>query len=128
MTVYLDTSAAAKLVVAEPESSDLADYLTRLDPEEALVSSALLETELRCMAVRLDLEQAVVTGLLARIDLADPDRSMFHEAGFLPGATLRTLDALHLATAVRVGVRVFVAYNRRLLDAARGVGLDVLSP
>ena len=128
MTVYLDTSAAAKLMVAEPESSDLANYLTRLDPEEPLVSSALLETELRRLAVRLDLEQGVVTGLLARIDLADPDRSLFHEAGLLPGGTLRSLDALHLATAVRVGVRLLVAYDRRLLDAAGGVGLEVFSP
>ena len=128
MTLYLDTSAAAKLLVDEAESEALAAYLDLTVEEQELVSSALLETELRRLAIRLELEQSMVTDLLARVDLVDPPRSLFHEAGLLPGTHLRSLDALHLATALRVDSDTFVAYDARLLDAARSVGLSVHSP
>jgi uncharacterized protein len=128
LTVYLDTSAAAKLLVDEAESEALAAYLDRTIEEQELVSSALLETELRRLATRLELEQSMVTDLLARVDLVDPPRSLFHEAGLLPGTHMRSLDALHLATALRVDSDTFVAYDTRLLDAARSVGLSVHSP
>jgi uncharacterized protein len=128
LTVYLDASAAAKLLVDEAESEALAAYLDRTIEEQELVSSALLETELRRLATRLELEQSMVTDLLARVDLVDPPRSLFHEAGLLPGTHMRSLDALHLATALRVDSDTFVAYDTRLLDAARSVGLSVHSP
>lgn len=128
MSVYLDTSAAAKLVVDEAESEALGAYLDGIAEEHDPVSSALLETELRRLAVRLELDQAVMSDLLARIDLVDPPRSLFHEAGLLPGKSLRSLDALHLATALRVGAETIVAYDARLLSAARSLGLAVHSP
>ena len=128
MSVYLDTSAAVKLLVDETESDALAGYLDEIGDEQDLASSALLETELRRLAVRLGLDQSAVTDLLARVDLVDPPRSLFHEAGLLPGTHLRSLDALHLATALRVDANVLVAYDGRLLDAARSLGLGVHSP
>lgn len=128
MRVYLDTSAAAKLLVDETESDALAAYLDEAGAERDLVSSALLETELRRLAVRLGLDQLAVTDLLARVDLVDPPRSLFHEAGLLPGTHLRSLDALHLATALRVDADTLIAYDARLLDAARSLGLRVHSP
>jgi predicted nucleic acid-binding protein len=128
VTLYLDASAAAKLLVDEAESEALAGYLDTAMEEHDLVSSALLETELRRLAVRLDLSQSEVTDLLSRVDLVDPPRSLFHEAGLLPGAHLRSLDALHLATALRVGAEKLLAYDTRLLDAARSLGLDVETP
>jgi len=127
VTVYLDTSAAAKLLIDEPESEALVHHLDSLDPGEVLASSALLETELRRVAVRQDLAQASVSDVLARVALVDPDRSLFHEAGVLPGATLRSLDALHLATAMRLGAAV-VAYDIRLIESATALGLDIVSP
>lgn len=128
MRVYLDTSAAAKLLVDEAESEAITVYLDGLGDEHQVVSSALLETELRRLAGRLDVEQSAVTDLLARVDLVDPPRSLFHEAGLLPGTHLRSLDALHLATALRVEADVLIAYDTRLLDAARSLGLPVDSP
>jgi len=128
VSVYLDTSAAAKLLVDETESDALAGYLDEIGDEQDLASSALLETELRRLAVRLGLDQSAVTDLLARVDLVDPPRPLFHEAGLLPGTHLRSLDALHLATALRVDADVLVAYDGRLLDAARSLGLGVHSP
>jgi uncharacterized protein len=128
VTLYLDTSAAAKLLVEEVESEALAAYLDGTVDGQELISSALLETELRRLAIRLELDQSTVTDLLARVALVDPPRSLFHEAGILPGPHLRSPDALHLATALRVDSDTFVAYDARLLDAARSVGLQVHSP
>lgn len=128
MILYLDASAAVKLLVEEAESEALATYLDETADEHELVSSALLETELRRLAVRLELDQSAVTDMLARVDLVDPPRSLFHEAGLLPGAHLRSLDALHLTTALRVDADTLVAYDARLLRAGRSVGLGVRSP
>lgn len=128
MSVYLDASAAAKLLVDEDESEALVAYLDQMSDDQDLVSSALLETEVRRLAVCLGLDQYAVSDLLARVDLVDPPRSLFHEAGLLPGTHLRSLDALHLATALRVEAETIVAYDARLLDAARSLGLGVHSP
>lgn len=128
MTSYLDSSAAAKLLVQEPESAALASHLERVLDDSDVVSSALLETELRRLAVRHALSQEAVTTLLERVDIIEPSRSVFHEAGLLPGPTLRSLDALHLATALRMDANEVVTYDARMLDAARAVGLTGTSP
>ena len=123
MTVYLDTSAAAKLLAAEKESDALTAYLANQGSADRPASSMLLETELRRFALRTGLHQSAVSDVLARIDLVEPDRSLFTEAGLMPGANLRSLDALHVATALRLDARVVVAYDHRLQQAARAVGL-----
>ncbi len=129
MILYIETSAAAKLLVDEPASSRLATRLDNaVDQDDALLSSMLLETELRRLAVRVDLAQAAVTHLLERFDLVETDRSLYREAGLLPGRHLRSLDALHLAAALRVGADVMVTYNHRQADAADAAGLPVLAP
>jgi uncharacterized protein len=53
---------------------------------------------------------------------------VFHEAGLLPDRHLRTLDALQLATALRVDAETLVAYDTRLVAAARSLGVSVQSP
>jgi uncharacterized protein len=62
------------------------------------------------------------------VNLVDPPRSVFHEAGLLPDRHLRTLDALQLATALRVDAETLVAYDTRLVAAARSLGVSVQSP
>jgi len=52
----------------------------------------------------------------------------YREAGLLPGANLRTPDALHLAVAVRIGVDAVVTDDARMAQAARDVGLAVRAP
>ena len=124
MSVYVDTSAAAKLLVEEPESPALADHLDAFVANDVpLVSSLLLETEFRRVAVREGLEQTRVSDLISRFDLYEPSRSLFHEAGILPGAGPRTPDALRLATALRVGVTTVMTYDVRQAAAARELGL-----
>ena len=129
MIAYVDTSAVVKLVIEEPESEQLATYLDKLITDDvSLVSSILLETELRRLAVRHNLSQALVWEVLQRFDLTEPDRAMFVEAGLLPGPHLRTLDALHIATAVRAGADTIVGYDARLTEAAHSLGISVTTP
>jgi uncharacterized protein len=127
--LYVESSAAAKLIVDEPASGRLAAYLDKaVEQGDGLLSSMLLETELRRLAHRLRLPQAAVTGLLDRFDLAELDRSLFREAGLLSGPHLRSLDALHLVVALRVNADAMVTYDRRQAEAAESVGLPVQAP
>ncbi|MGU3291610.1 type II toxin-antitoxin system VapC family toxin [Williamsia sp. M5A3_1d] len=124
---YLDTSAALKLLVAEPESEALARAVDDGRPD--LVASWLLETELRRAAQRAPaLTQELVTDLLTDVGLYRVPPTLFREAGLLPGTRLRSLDALHLATAVRTGADCVVTYDLRMAEAAREIGLVVVAP
>jgi predicted nucleic acid-binding protein len=127
--LYVETSAAAKLIIEEPESSRLAAHLDRaVDQDDGLLSSMLLETELRRLAVRTGVAQSVVTRLLERLDLLEIDRSLYREAGLLPGPHLRSLDAIHVAAALRANADAMVTYDLRQADTADSVGLSVQTP
>ena len=103
--------------VARPESEAL---LTWLDLDSAtLVSSDLLEAELRRLAIREGLDQADVTALLDGVSLAALYRAVFRNAGLLPMPYLQTLDALHLEAAIRLDADAVLTYDRRLGEAAR---------
>ena len=93
-----------------------------------MVSSDLLETELRRMAVRERLDQHDVTRLLDGVALAALDRAVYRSAGLLPIPYLRTLDALHLEAAIRLNAAAILTYDRRLSEAARSVGIEVIAP
>lgn len=124
---YVDTSAALKLIIDESESAALARAIDEEQPE--LVACLLLETELRRTAQRNPaLTQQMVSGVLDGISLYGAPASLFAEAGLLPGARLRSLDALHLAAAIRLGVDRVVAYDTRMVEAARDLGLRVFIP
>lgn len=124
--VYADTSALGALLVAQPETEALVDWLDQTS--STLVSSDLLETELRRMAVREGCDQAKVSAILDGVALAALDRATYRSAGFLPMPNLRTVDALHLEAAMRLDVDAVLTYDRRLSDAARTAGLDVIAP
>jgi len=124
--VYVDTSALGALLVAQPESDALVGWLNGTSAE--LVSSDLLETELRRMAVREEREPTEVSVLLDGVSIAALDRAVFRSAGLLPMPYLRTLDALHLEAALRLDVDALLTYDKRLEEAARSVGLEVISP
>lgn len=128
MRCYIDASAAAKLIRSEPESDALADFLEARTETMGIVSSMLLETELRRIAVREHAPQTSVTEVLQGISLVEPERAHFHAAGIFPGVGLRSLDALHLVTAMRAEADVMVAYDQRLLVAAASLGMATISP
>ena len=123
---YLDTSAAAKLLVAEAESVALAHWLDQ--PDLRPVATLLLETELRRLAVRLGFSQQAVSAVLDGVELFALADTAYREAGLMPRRDLRSLDALHLAAALRLDVDVLVTYDERLASASADVGLAVVAP
>lgn len=122
---YLDTSAAVKLVVNEPQSPALQSWLRG----RMLTSSALLRVEL-ARAVRrhgpIALRRA--ESLIRDLDLIRLGKLVLDRAAALEPAHLRALDAIHIASAELLSTAVLVSYDRRLVDAASGIGLAVASP
>ncbi|WP_091253858.1 type II toxin-antitoxin system VapC family toxin [Arthrobacter sp. ok909] len=128
MILYVDTAAALKLVVEEPESAALAMYLeAAVYRGDKLAASMLLYTELHCAANRRGLPGGLVNSVLSGINLADVARSDLMYAAALPGR-LCSADAIHLAAAIRLRADVIIAYDAELLAAAVDAGLNVLSP
>lgn len=66
--------------------------------------------------------------LLDRLRLVDLDRELLEDAVSYSSAYVRSLDAIHLASAVRVGARQMLVYDRRLAEAAAAAGIEVLHP
>lgn len=126
--VYLDASAAVKLVVTESESASLrkflADRVTR-------VSSRVLAVEL-ARAVRRRSPKALdqARSLLDVIEFVELSDALAERAAALEPAGLRSLDAIHLASALALGdeLDAFVTYDSRQADAARALGLSVAAP
>jgi predicted nucleic acid-binding protein len=128
--IYLDTSAAAKLIHPEAESAALGVFLAeRLD--KPLVSSALLYPELVRAVSRHapELTTRAVT-LIQRVMTVPLANDIVVSAATIGTPMLRTIDALHLATAVTIATELhaFVTYDKRLADAATGIGLNVAAP
>lgn len=125
---FCDSSALTKLIKPEAASAELQRYL---GVSPALVGSALLRTELARAVSRYSPQHvAVVQRFLERIALMPVDRAVVDAAGMLAPPSLRSLDAIHLASAlfVRAELAAFVTYDRRLLEAASALGLPVASP
>ncbi len=130
MIVYVDTSAAMKLLVEEKESAALADHLQeRRQDGDTLVASLLLHAELHCAANRRPgyIEHEAVAAVLSVIALVDIENGDLTTAPLLPGR-LRSADAIHLAAALRLNARTMVAYDTELRAASRTAGIDTVSP
>ena len=128
--IYFDASALVKLVFEETESAALAEWLTvRADVPK--VSSDLSTIELLRTCRRVD-EDAVEGAnlLLAGIDLLPMDRAIVEKAATLVPTELRSLDAIHLASALsmKANLTALVAYDVRLCSAAAEAGIEVISP
>jgi predicted nucleic acid-binding protein len=125
---YVDSSAIVKLAVAEPESKALRRYLTRRQP---LVCSALARTEV-ARALMPSGPEAVTRGedVLRRLQLLRVNDRVLSEAGRMQPAELRSLDAIHLASATQLGASVnhIVTYDDRMAGAAKAAGWSVASP
>jgi len=124
---YLDTSAAMKLVLDEPQSDALTADLAGSDDRQ-LVSSWLLHTEMHCAAGRhsQDVDLEAVRTMLDSVSLIDLTRGDLLAAG--THAPLRSNDAIHLAVALRVGADEIVSYDGELIERATAAGVPVLSP
>jgi len=128
--VYLDSSAFVKLFLPEPDSRALMRYLASR-PQR--VSAMLLRTEVLRTAVRAFLSpqrMLLIRALLDGISLITAGVTISDEAGILRPPELRSLDAIHLATARSLGTNLgaFITYDQRLAAAAAWYGIPVVSP
>lgn len=126
--IYLDSSALVKLVVREAESVALKEWLAA-QPAVPRVSSALVRGEVpRAVFAGGDIaafKARMVLDDVAQIPLTP---GLLDEAGGF-ATPLRSLDAIHLVSALRInGLQSFVAYDKRLLSAAQDAGLPVAAP
>ena len=129
MAFYIDTSALVKLVVREPETDSLRDWLaeTPRDPVTCDLARTELLRAVRRVAPDLLVQARMVLDL---VTITDVTTAVFEAAGRLDPAILRTLDAIHVAAALDLGddLEGMVTYDERLAQAAEQNGIRVRSP
>jgi predicted nucleic acid-binding protein len=125
--LYLDSSAVVKLVAREPETEAL---VARVRADPLLVSSALTWTEVLRAVRRARGNASRAERVLDGIGLVPIDDGIVRAAATLRPVALRTLDAIHVATAASLGADVseVVTYDVRLASAASDAGLVVVAP
>jgi uncharacterized protein len=128
--LYLDSSALVKLVITEPESPALAQWLAER-ADLPLVSSALHRSEVPRAIWRAD-PSGLPRSLrqMRSVQKVNVTTAILDSSAAIPPQTLRAADAIHLASAlgIRRDLTAFVAYDKRLLAAARDAGLPIASP
>jgi uncharacterized protein len=128
--VYLDSSAFVKLFLPEPDSVALTQYLAS---RPLRVSALLLRAEALRAAVRATLSpqrMLLVRALLDGLIFIGADVTLSDDAGIMSPPELRSLDAIHLASARTLGTKLeaLVTYDQRLAGAAAWYGMPVVSP
>lgn len=125
--LYLDASALVKLVQLEPETAALAGEVSRWDVH---VTSVVGAVEARRAARRSGADPARVDAVLARTSLLELDDGVRELAATIEPPALRTLDAIHLASAIALedDLGAIACYDDRLGRAAKSEGLRVVSP
>ncbi|MBA3850939.1 MAG: type II toxin-antitoxin system VapC family toxin [Chloroflexi bacterium] len=125
---YLDSSAIVKLIVPEAESEALRAWLAE---RPLRATSAIARTEVM-RAIRPEGSDAIAAAraIFLAVDLVSVSDSILEAAAMLPPTTLRTLDAIHLATAVSIGedLGAVVTYDHRMVEGATKLGLPTASP
>jgi uncharacterized protein len=128
--IYLDSSALVKLVYAEPESGALRQWLAeRQDIPKVTSQLSTIEVVRACR--RRDEDDVVDARIvLTGLDILPLTADVVEQAALVGPAELRSLDAIHLATALalRDDISTLVAYDERLGGAAAAAGLDVAAP
>lgn len=124
---YLDASAIVKLVLTEPESDEMARWYVESDR----VSTSLVGiVETRRAVARRPHDSVHLERVVSGIEVIGVTVRIGERAAAIAPPMVRTLDAIHLATAISIGTSLtsFVTYDDRLADAARALGLPVVSP
>ena len=126
--IYLDASAIVKLIVDEPESAAL---VASLDPDARHVTSRIATVEvMRAAARHGGVDVGRVFAVLDALDMIELSEDVATRAGSIAPIDLRAIDAIHLASAIgiRRELASFIAYDERLVAAARVHALPVASP
>jgi predicted nucleic acid-binding protein len=128
--MYADSSALVKLILDEPESAALEEHLAKRSAAVLATSRlATVEVARACRVANVSTEVADEAAyVLASCLQVAVSPQLLQAASKLTTQTLRSLDAIHLATALRIGADELLAYDRRLLSAAGEHGLAVAHP
>jgi predicted nucleic acid-binding protein len=128
--IAFDTSALVKLVVAEPETDTLRAWLGSRGDRPWVASDLCRVEVVRAVARAAPAAVGAARELLAGLDLVPLSQTSLGDAAALPPASLRSLHAIHLATALMLGseLEALVVYDDRLADAAAGAGLPIARP
>jgi len=131
MKLYLDSSALVKLVQREAESAALRRFLRKHRMDGRVTSSLSRVEVVRAVTSGGPAAIAHAKRQLGRVDQINLDHELLDDASTLaPGSVLRSLDAIHLASARAIAddLRSIITYDRRMADAAGAVGLEVAGP
>jgi uncharacterized protein len=127
MALYLDSSALVKLVIRETGSDQLRGFIG----DQEMVTSQISRVELvRAVARSQPDSVEAALDLLGELTLVAVNRVIASRAAWVPPPALRSLDALHVASAsvMRDSLDAFVTYDHRMIDAGRIAGLRIASP
>lgn len=128
---YLDASALVKLATPEAETRALR---LALDGYDTRLTSRIATVEVARALVRRGVASAVLVDAVAEafsgLAVIELDPAVAEAAGTVAPPDLRSLDAVHLASAlsIREDLTAVITYDHRLADAARAAGLEVLAP
>jgi predicted nucleic acid-binding protein len=128
--IYLDSSALLKLLFEETESAALALWISE-QTGTPMVTSELAKVEVVCAARRLDADVVPAARvLMSQLDLIPLNSGLLGQAADVSEPLLGTLDAIHLASAlwIQADLTAFVAYDLRLVVAAKAAGLESTRP
>lgn len=127
--LYLDTSALGRLVLDEPDADLIGSALTRF---EVVVSSSLLRIELHRLGLRTGVSGDEIEGWLTSLALVPVDEEILSTAESVEPASVATLDAIHLVTAIRLAeaghISSVMTFDVRLAEGAAQHQLEVVSP
>ena len=126
-TAYVDASALVKLVLDEPNSPAMFRWYVE---SQRIATSRIGVIETRRAAARGVHDPDRLRVILATVDVLEVLESIVERASSVAPPALRTLDAIHLATALALvpDLDAFVTYDDRLAEAARNLGLPVVRP
>ena len=126
-TAYVDASALVKLVLDEPNSPAMFRWYVE---SQRIATSRIGVIETRRAAARGVHDPDRLRVILATVDVLEVLESIVERASSVAPPALRTLDAIHLATALALvpDLDAFVTYDDRLAEAARSLGLPVVRP
>jgi predicted nucleic acid-binding protein len=135
MRFYVDSSALVKLAFAEAESAALRAFLAdRVSAGDRLLSSSIAWVEVgRAVRSRIDVDAPALVAAATDAALEGVDEVIVSEQVVSVGRrvgppALRSLDALHVASALVAAADSMIAYDHRLIAAARELGIATLSP
>ncbi len=125
---YLDSSLALRLLL-EGEEAARRWFESVAARDSPLVSSKLLELEVIRALRRDDRPLSVGDVVLDAVDILGVDLELFEEASAIE-PHVKSLDALHLATALRIGtdLTVIATHDQNMKRVAEDLGFEVADP